>query len=241
MAPVPTVKASEAESLWQKVALLVPGIAVAATFVGSAVAMKIAPLAGLLPAETNKEILKAWMAFSALPQLQVVLKPLGFGGEKFMMLVAALHLLVVLLLLLPSGPWGTRLAGLWAMVAMAGAEFCTRQKAFVPPGTPAEFKWIAVGIGSATHGFLFVCGCFLVFGNYHGGLIAMLKDVSELMHFAKVNPKVPSSPTKEQRGRSAQEPEKGSKRDTTPKPMKKSQAGESSPVSPSGRGKKSRA
>lgn len=215
--------------LVKKVAVVIPGLTIFGTFVASALAMKIAPLLGLLPGNSNKEIMSAWAKFAALPQLQTVLTPLGLDAKKFMIAVAVAHLIVALLLVLPSGKWGTRLAGLWAMVAMAGAEFCTRKTDHVPAGFPKEFKWLGIMITSATHFLLFFCGVFLVFSKHKGGLVAML---NELLASIKKG----AAKKVEERGRSGeQSPTKTSKRDSTPKPTKK--GGDSSPVSPSAKSK----
>lgn len=227
MATSATLKAPEAQPLWQKVAVVIPGLAIFGTFTASSLAMKIAPLFGLLPGNSNKEILSAWAKFAALPQLQLVLKPLAIDAKKFMMAVAAAHLLVALLLVLPSGPWGTRIAGLWAMVAMAGAEFCTRKTAHVPAGFPKEFQWLGVLITTATHITLFLCGAYLVFGKYKGGLVVSLNQM-----LASLKKSYAKKENTEDRGRSAQpSPDKKGKRDSTPKPTTK-KAGDSSPVSP---------
>jgi len=193
--------------------------------------MKIAPLYGLLPGDTNKEILKAWTKFAALPQIDVVLKLLKFDAKKFMVTVAIAHLIVAVLLVIPSGKWGTKLAGLWAMVAMAGAEFCTRKTAHVPAGFGKEFQWLGVLITSATHIFLFLCGAYLLFSKEKESLIAKLNAM--LASFKA--PKTEKAPD-EARGRSTQpSPEKNKNRDSTPKPKKAGQP--SSP--PSSRGRKS--
>lgn len=235
MASSGTLKGSEAQPLWQKIGVVLPGLAVFGSFAASALAMKIAPFFGLLPGDTNKEILKAWAKWSALPQLQMVLKPLGFDSKKFMLAVATTHLVIALMLVLPTGKWGTRLAGLWAMVAMAGAEFCTRTTSHVPPGFPKEFQWVGVLITSATHVGLFICGAFLVFSKYRGGLVPMLND---LLASAKKASSAGSSPSKtsseELRGRSGSKSPDKKTRDSTPKPTTK-KAGETSPVSPSAR------
>jgi hypothetical protein len=172
---------------------------------------------GLLPGETNKEILKAWGQFAALPELQMVLKPLSLDAKMFMIAVAVIHLVIAVVIVLPSGPWGTRIAGLWAMVSMLGAEYCTRQTSFVPAGFPKEYKFVGSLITTSTHLFLFVAGFFMVYSKYNGGLIVML---NKLLVAAKPPPAEPSSPTKSERGRSSTSPE-SKKRDSTPKPSAK--------------------
>merc|ERR1719265_1675923 len=182
-------------------------------FTGSALAMKIAPFKGLLPGDANKDILSAWSKFAALPQIDMVLKPLKMDATKFMLAVATMHLVVAMLLVLPTGKYGSKLAGLWAMVAMLGAEFCTRKTAYVPAGFPKEFKTLGAAIGSATHLFLFLCGSVLVFSQYQGTLVQMLNEL-----LAKIKP---APKTEEQRGRSGQvdaAEDKGNKRDSTPNP-----------------------
>merc|ERR1719213_1116547 len=118
--------------MWKKVAVVIPALAVFGVFLSSAFAMKIAPLNGLLPGDANKDILAAWKKFAALPELQIVLKPLKLDAAKFMIAVASL-------LVLPSGPWGTRLSGLWVTVSMLGAEFCTQKTGYVPAGLKGMF------------------------------------------------------------------------------------------------------
>jgi len=232
MAPTkPAASEATPTPLWKKIAAVLPGLAIFGTFAASAVAMKIAPVMGLLPGETNKELIKAWTKFSALPQLEVVLKLLKLDAKKFMITVAIAHLIAAALLVFPSGKYGAKLAGLWAMVAMAGAEFCTRQTAHVPAGFSKEFQWLGVLITSATHIFLFFCGAYVLISSDKGSLVVKLNAL--LAHFKK--PKKES--TDEARGRSTpSSPVKNKNRDSTPKP-KKASGKPSSPPSSRGRGK----
>lgn len=234
MAPSATTKPSEVEILPGKVLLLkvLPPLAIFGTFTASALAMKIAPLCDLLPGDTNKEIITAWTKFAALPELKLVLEPLAIDATKFMIAVAALHLAISILLVLPSGKWGIRIAGLWAMVSMAGAEFCTRKTAFVPAGFPEEYQWLGVMITTVTHLALFLFGALMVFGEYRGTLTSLL---NELVAAAKTKKKTTSeresdSPSK-QRGREASKSTNG-KRDSTPKtsPMKNAMKKADSPT-----------
>eukprot|EP00746_Dinoflagellata_sp_MGD_P003346 gnl/MRDRNA2_/MRDRNA2_106509_c0_seq1.p1 gnl/MRDRNA2_/MRDRNA2_106509_c0~~gnl/MRDRNA2_/MRDRNA2_106509_c0_seq1.p1 ORF type:complete len:263 (-),score=64.84 gnl/MRDRNA2_/MRDRNA2_106509_c0_seq1:188-895(-) len=220
----PTQAPVQAPSKFKKYAVTFSALAIFGAFTGSALAMKIAPLKGLLPADMNKDILAAWSKFAALPQIDMVLKPLKMDAAKFMLAVATLHLLIAMILVCPTGKFGTKLAGLWAMVAMLGAEFCTRQTAYVPAGFPKEFKTLGAAVGSATHLFLFLCGACLVFSPYQGTLLQMLSDL-----LASI--KKPAK-TEEQRGRSAQSEDKGNKRDSTPNPKSGKKAGGSPPPSP---------
>lgn len=234
MAPTPS-PTSEATPLWKKVLVVLPGLAVFGSFAASAVAMKIAPLYGLLPGNANKEILKAWGKFSALPQLQMVLKPLALDSKKFMLAIAIAHLIVAALLVFPSGKWGTRLAGLWAMVAMAGAEFCTRQTTYVPAGFSKEFQWLGILITSATHITLFICGAYLLFGKQQGKtVVVMLNEILNSVKKSEAPEKKEDLKEKEDRGRTAQPSLEKNKRDSTPK-AKTSEKG--SPPSSRGRGK----
>jgi len=233
MASSATVKAAQGPTTTQRLWKVVPSLAIFGTFTASALSMKIAPLYGLLPGETNKEILKAWSKFAALPELQMVLKPLSLNVQTFMVAVAVAHLIIAVILVLPSGPWGTRIAGLWAMVAMAGAEFCTRKTAFIPAGFPKEYQWLGVMITTATHALLFLFGFLMVFSEYRGGLIVML---NELMASAK---KTSPAKTEEQRGRPISPQKTNSKRDSTPKvAMKKAGDSPSKSASPPSRGGK---
>jgi len=225
MAPSATAPATKASKI-KKYLVTFSALAIFGAFTGSALAMKIAPLKGLLPGDANKDIMDAWKKFAALPQVDMVLKPLKLDPVKFMLAVATMHLLVAMLLVCPSGKFGSKFAGLWAMVSMLGAEFCTRQTAYVPAGFPKEFKTLGAAIGSSTHLFLFLCGACLVFSKYEGTLVQMLNGL--LASIKK--PKEEGAKTEEQRGRSAQSEDKSGKRDSTPKPVKK--AGES-PPSPS--------
>lgn len=242
MAPTATTKPSEVEILPAKMLLakVLPPLAIFGTFTASALAMKIAPLCNLLPGDTNKEIINAWTKFAALPELKLVLEPLAIDATKFMIAVAALHLVVALVLILPSGPWGVRIAGLWAMVSMAGAEFCTRKTQFVPAGFPKEYQWLGVMITTATHLALFLFGALMVFGEYRGSLLALL---NELVAGVKTKKTTPSegesdSPSK-QRGREASKSTTG-KRDSTPKTSPKKTSVKSSPIKspPKSKGKK---
>lgn len=232
-----TAKASEGQSAMRLLWNVLPSLTIFGTFTASALAMKIAPLYELLPGQTNKEIMKAWANFTALPELQMVLKPLSFDAQKFMIAVAGVHLAVALVLLLPSGPWGMRIAGLWAMISMAGAEFCTRKTAFVPAGFTKEYQWVGVYITTATHILLFISGCLMVFSEYHGSLIVML---NQLLASAKIKGSSSSkteSTSEVKRGRSVASPTgptTGSKRDSTPKPAMK-KAGDSTSPKKSGR------
>lgn len=222
--------------MWQKVAVVIPALAVFGVFLSSAFAMKIAPLNGLLPGDANKDILAAWKKFAALPELQIVLKPLKLDAAKFMIAVASLHIAVACLLVLPSGPWGTRLSGLWVMVSMLGAEFCTMKTGYVPAGLkamfPKEMKFLGKGpaahMCTATHAIFFLFGAYLLFGKYKGTLVQMLNGL-----LASLKKPPEEAKTEEQRGRTSQG-SSDKKRDSTPKAMKK--AGD--PPSPSKVGKK---
>jgi hypothetical protein len=227
--PVPAVPAT-----MKKYAVTISALAIFGAFTGSALAMKIAPLKGLLPGDANKDILAAWKKFAALPLIDKALKPLNMDATKFMLAVATTHLLVACLLVLPSGKFGSKFAGLWAMASMIGAEYCTRLTAYVPAGFPKEFKTLGAAIGSATHLFLFLCGACLVLSKYEGTLVQMLNGL--LAPFKKAQP---TEKPEEQRGRSAQSEDKPGKRDTTPKPMKKADTPPSPSKSPRSRaGKK---
>jgi hypothetical protein len=213
-------KAPETQSAMQLLKKALPSLIIFGTFTASALAMKIAPLYGLLPGQTNKEILKAWAKFTALPELQMVLKPLSFDAQKFMIAVAVLHLIVALVIVLPSGPWGARIAGLWAMISMAGAEFCTRKTAFVPAGFPKEYQWLGVYVTTTTHLILFLAGFLMVFSEYRGSLIVMLNELLASATAKGSSSSKTQSTSDSKRGRPVTSPEKGtgSKRDSTPKP-----------------------
>jgi len=226
-----TAKPSEAQSALKLLLNVLPSLAIFGTFTASALAMKIAPLYGLLPGQTNTEIMKAWAKFAALPELQMVLGPLSFDAKKFMIAVAVVHLVIALVLVSPSGPWGTRIAGLWAMISMAGAEFCTRKTAFVPAGFPKAYQWLGVYITTATHILLFLFGALMVFSQYHGSLIVMINKLLASLKTKGSSSSKTESTSDKNRGRAAASPEKGtaSKRDSTPKPAMKKASNSTSP------------
>lgn len=151
-----------------------PQLAIVCSFSGSAVAMKLAAFFHLLPASIETEIVFAYGKFIELPYL----KP-GLGGilaREFILALAIAHLFAVALLLLPSGRIPCQAAGLWAMLAMAGAEYCTQATGFVPPMTPPEFVWHAAVFSSFTHAFLFLSGavCVLHRTKESLGVVAMI-------------------------------------------------------------------
>lgn len=154
-----------------------PQLVIAGSFIGSALAMKLAPLAGLAPAWMAGEIVTAYKGFAALQPQRALLDAVGMGGREFMLALAVAHCLAAALLMMPEGAWPARCAGFWAMVAMAGAEYCTRTTAFVFPGTPPSMVQIAAWGCSFTHLFLFVLGAALCFRGDRfcslGGAVAM--------------------------------------------------------------------
>lgn len=153
-----------------------PQLAILCSFSGSAVAMKLAAFFHLLPAPIETDIVFAYGKFIELPYLKPVLG--GILAREFILALAIAHLFAVALLLLPPGRIPCQAAGLWAMLAMAGAEYCTQTTGFVPPMTPPELVWHAAVFSSFTHAFLFLSGaiCVLHRNRESLGLVAMIRN-----------------------------------------------------------------
>jgi hypothetical protein len=151
-----------------------PQLAIVCSFSGSALALKLAAFFHLLPAPVETELVFAYGKFIELPYLKPFLG--GILAREFILTLAVAHLFAVALLVLPSGRIPCQAAGLWTLLAMAGAEYCTQAAGFVPPMTPPEFVWHAAVFSSFTHAFLFLSGgiCVLHRKKESFGLIAMI-------------------------------------------------------------------
>lgn len=136
--------------------------------------MKVAPLLGLAPQPLQQEVLAAYKQFVSLPLLQPAVIAFGFSADNAMVALAVAHIAAVALLVLPSGSLPAKAAGLWAMIAMAGAEYCTRAADVAPPMTPPQFKWHAQVLGSITHLFLFLCGAYCATRTSSIGLVSVI-------------------------------------------------------------------
>eukprot|EP00933_Yihiella_yeosuensis_P043571 TRINITY_DN3842_c0_g1_i1.p1 TRINITY_DN3842_c0_g1~~TRINITY_DN3842_c0_g1_i1.p1 ORF type:complete len:261 (+),score=48.04 TRINITY_DN3842_c0_g1_i1:89-784(+) len=134
-----------------------PQLALAGSFAGSAVLMKFATLSGLLPQAISEQILKGWGKFLTTPLLKP-LSTVGISAKQFMLVVAIGHLLMAALLILPSGRRPAQVAGVWAMLSMAGAEYCIRTTGFVLPGVPKGMEFYAGIVNTILHLQLFVAG-----------------------------------------------------------------------------------
>eukprot|EP00490_Sorites_sp_Unknown_P010325 CAMPEP_0114645438 /NCGR_PEP_ID=MMETSP0191-20121206/4564_1 /TAXON_ID=126664 /ORGANISM="Sorites sp." /LENGTH=232 /DNA_ID=CAMNT_0001858093 /DNA_START=33 /DNA_END=731 /DNA_ORIENTATION=- len=139
-----------------------PQLSIVGAFTGSALLIKIAPLLGVAPKPLQQEVFAAYAKFIGLPLLHPVVATLGLSAQNVMLALALVHLVAVAMLLLPSGKQPAKVAGLWVMIAMAGAEYCTRAADVAPPMTPEEFKWQAQVLGTISHIFLFLCGAYCV-------------------------------------------------------------------------------
>jgi len=137
---------------------ILPQLVVAGSLGGSALVMKFLPLAGLAPAAFKEEIMASYAKFVALPLLKPVLALINMQVNHFMWMLALCHLVSAALLLWPKGQKPARVAGIWAAVAMAGAEYCTRSTDAVPPMTPPEWKSEAKILGTMMHAVIFLCG-----------------------------------------------------------------------------------
>eukprot|EP00438_Fugacium_kawagutii_P026265 Skav227690 [mRNA] locus=scaffold2761:33949:46878:- [translate_table: standard] len=137
-----------------------PQLCIVGAFAGSALVIKVAPLLGLAPEPLRKEVFDAYAKFIELPLLKPIVSAFGLSAQDVMLALALTHLGAVALLLFPSGSWPSKVAGLWVMIAMAGAEYCTRTADVAPPMTPEEFKRQAQVLGMMTHIFFFLCGAY---------------------------------------------------------------------------------
>jgi len=193
---------------------------------GSALAMKLAPVLGLLPGGASAELVAAYAKFVELPPLWAILGPLGLGAKGFMVALALVHLLAAALLALRPGAWAARAAGLWAMVAMVGAEYCTRATGFVPPGVPPKLVWVATAFSSLTHVALFCAGLCLCLRPPDNALrpVAMSIAVAKYREFrsrrAAARAAQASNEPSADRGRT-EEAGGSRKRDSTPVPKAK--------------------
>jgi len=212
---------SKLKASWELAVYMLPQLAVAFSFAGSALLMKVLPLAGLAPATMQEELLSAYEGFVALPLLKPVLAPLGVGARELMLGLALAHLFAAALLVLPKGPVPARCAGLWAMVAMAGAEYCTRSTGFVPPMTPPQFKWHASVIGTFCHLFLFCCGAACLFREktFSLGALSFAYSLFASKSGKSNNKEKVASPAKA-KPTSTSTPAGSRKRDSTPPPTK---------------------
>merc|ERR1712054_250647 len=103
-----------------------------------------------------------------------------------MIAVAIGHITAALMLMLgcpllsvKGNEKGYRLAGIWAMTVMAGAEYCTRKIGFVSVGFPKEYQNLRVLITTGTHVVLFLFGACMALSEFRGGLIVMLRELLE--------------------------------------------------------------
>lgn len=131
---------------------MLPQLSIVGAFTGSALVIKVAPLLGLAPKPLQQVI--------RLPLLHPIVSTFSLSAQNVMLALALTHLVAVALLLFPAGSQPAKVAGLWVMVAMAGAEYCTRAADVAPPMTPEEFKWQAQVLGTISHIFLFLCGAY---------------------------------------------------------------------------------
>lgn len=153
-----------------------PQLAVVAAFGGSAVAMKLAPAAGLLPSEVSSGLVEAYVKFLELPGLRAVATPIGLGARGFMTALAVMHLLAAASLAFLSSARLARAVGLWVMVTMSGAEYCTRATGFTPPGVPERYAWHVAAVNSLVHATLFALGLCLCLRPPAVGLLRLAKD-----------------------------------------------------------------
>lgn len=189
---------------------VLPLVCVVLALAGSSAMMKLAPAAGVIPGDFDDQIVAAYDKFGKLF--------LGPGhGKQLMLLLAALHGVAVLFLLLPAGVTWARVAGAWAMVAMIGAEYCTRMTGFVPPGVPAGVypQLMVEGFMSVTHLVLFMCGFLLVAAKSTPLGLSQYIMAKKGAGTKDANAK---GQDESQRGRPATTDSKSTKRDTTPVP-----------------------
>lgn len=139
---------------------MLPQLSIVGAFSGSALVIKVAPLLGLAPKPLQQEVFAAYAKFIHLPLLHPIVSTFSLSAQNVMLALALTHLVAVALLLFPAGSQPAKVAGLWVMVAMAGAEYCTRAADVAPPMTPEEFKWQAQVLGTISHIFLFLCGAY---------------------------------------------------------------------------------
>eukprot|EP00933_Yihiella_yeosuensis_P072866 TRINITY_DN81409_c0_g1_i1.p1 TRINITY_DN81409_c0_g1~~TRINITY_DN81409_c0_g1_i1.p1 ORF type:complete len:248 (+),score=50.48 TRINITY_DN81409_c0_g1_i1:72-746(+) len=151
-----------------------PQLAVAASFAGSAVLMKIVPVMNILPKPISKQLVEAWGKFLMTPMLKPVSVKLGVTASQAMVGVAVAHLIAAALLILPSGDAPARVAGVWAMIVMVGAEYCTRVTGFVPPGVPKEMEFYVQCSCTLMHIALFLCGAVCVVKGGSVGLLPLI-------------------------------------------------------------------
>lgn len=140
-----------------------PQLVVAGSLSGSALLMKLPVLSGLAPAEFVAHMGKAYGKFVQLPYMQAALKPIGLGPVGLMQVLTVMHLVAAALVLFPSTDIPARVAGAWAILVMAGAEYCTTQSGFLPPGVPPGFEHYAGLFSSGIHCFIGMCGLWLLF------------------------------------------------------------------------------
>jgi len=148
----------------------------ALTFTGSALAMKVGPALGLVPVEIADEVLSSYNKFievlSAVPAIgpvpalgpfiQKLIDALMLDNVKLMLGLAASELLSAVLLAIPGGVWPARVAALWIIIVMVGAEYCTRMTGFVPPGTPSQFhKQVRMAL-TVTHVVVGLMACIVL-------------------------------------------------------------------------------
>jgi len=152
-------------------------ILVGSSLLGSALAMKVFPSYGLYPADFKKftfglisgdvsslngEIVRAYSAYASVPHLSSFLKTLNFDVRSFMLALAAMHFLASALIFLPDGKLAAQVAGGWAVIAMIGAEYCTRMSQFQPAWAKGHETANSVGM-TIVHLYLLYHGTRLVF------------------------------------------------------------------------------
>mmetsp|Transcript_75550 Transcript_75550/g.179489 ORF Transcript_75550/g.179489 Transcript_75550/m.179489 type:complete len:449 (-) Transcript_75550:206-1552(-) len=163
-------------------------LAVAGVFAGSAIVMKVAPAADLLPGELSRQMVKQYDAFyNALNEvLGSSLTPLG-NAHGLMLLLALLHLGAAALLVIPSGTVTAKIAAVWAAVTMIGAEYVVTTTGAIPPFVPEQFRSMVPPMMHATHLILLGCAAMIIIFNYSSlGLAAKLWSTTDRMVFGKV-------------------------------------------------------
>jgi len=202
-----------------------PRAAVVASLGGSAVATQLLPAAGLLPGGLSAELTGAYDGFAAVPGVSALTKPLALGGRALMLVLATFHLLAAAALAFQSRRRLTQAAGAWAMIAMVGAEYCTRRSGFVPPGVPERLAWAAACLGTLVHAALFACGLCLCLRPPAVSLLRQAREAVaaalERRRAAKGAAAGAGRPAEAGRGRPAEAGRR--QRDSTPVPKAKEQ------------------